>query len=62
LGVVLYFFMVVYLLIEEMVVWYLSTLFIWSQFVLAKNLPKGKIVGYLYIGLIFAKTNIHTRC
>ena len=52
----------VLLLIEEMDVWYLSTLFVWSLVVLAKNLPKGKIVGYLYVGLIIAKTNIYARC
>ena len=49
-------------MIEEMGVWYLSTLFLWPQFVLAKNLSKGKIVGYLCIGFIIAKTNIHVRC
>jgi len=26
----------------------------WAQVVLAKNLPKGKIVGYLYVGFNFA--------
>jgi len=26
----------------------------WPQVVLAKNLPKGEIVGYLYVGLTFA--------
>jgi len=35
-------------------------LFYWPQFVLAKNLPKGEIVGYLCVGFSFAKTNIHT--
>jgi len=40
-------------------VWYLSTLFVWPQFVLAKNFPKGEIVGYLCIGFIISKTNIH---
>jgi len=32
--------------------------FYWPQFILAKNLPKGEIVGYLCIGFTFAKTNI----
>jgi len=35
--VVLLFFMV---WIEEMYVWYLSTLFVWPQFVLTTNKPK----------------------
>jgi len=48
----------VLLLIEEMDVWYHSTLSVWPQIVLAKNLPKGEIVGYLYVGLIIAKTNL----
>jgi len=52
----------VFLLIEEMNVWYLSTLFVWAQVVLAKKIPKGEIVGYLYVGLIIVKTNIHARC
>jgi len=47
------------MMIEEMDVWYLSTMFLWSQNVLAKNLPKGEIVGYLCIGFIIAKTSIH---
>jgi len=34
-------------MIEEMDVLYLSALYMWPQFVLAKNLPKGEIVGYL---------------
>jgi len=42
-----------------MYVWYLSTLSVWPQFVLAKNLPKGEIVGYLSIDFIVAKTNTH---
>jgi len=49
-------------MIEEMDFWYLSTLFVWPQFVLAKNLAKGEIVGYLKIDLIVAKTNTHVRC
>jgi len=49
-------------MIKEMDVWYLSTLFVWSQFVLAKNLPKGEIVEYLCIGFIIAKTNTLVRC
>jgi len=43
---------------ESMVVSLL--LFYWPKFVLAKNLPKGEIVGYLCFGFTFAKTNIHT--
>jgi len=35
------------LMIEEMGMWYLSTLFLWHQFVLAKNLLKGEIVENL---------------
>jgi len=43
--------------------WFISlALYKWPQFVLAKNLPKGKIVGYLSIGLIVAKTNTHVLC
>jgi hypothetical protein len=34
---------------------YLFSLSVWSQFVLAKNLPKGEFVGYLVIGCILAK-------
>ena len=34
----------------------LSTLYVWSQIVLAKKNPKGKIVGYLCVGLIIGKT------
>jgi len=41
---------------EEMYVWSPSRLSVWPQIVLAKNLTKGKIVGYLYISLIIAKT------
>jgi len=26
----------------------------WAQVVLAKNLPKGEIVGYLYVGFNFS--------
>jgi hypothetical protein len=26
----------------------------WAEFVLAKNVPKGEIVGYLYVGFIIA--------
>jgi len=37
-------------------------LFYWPQIVLAKNLPKGEIVGYLCVGFTFAKTNIHVWC
>jgi len=44
-----------------MYVWCLSTLPVWSQVVLAKNLPKGEIVVYLNIGLIISKTNIHAK-
>jgi len=48
------------MMIEEMDVWYLSTFFfVWPQFVLAKNLPKGEVVGYLCIGFIIAKANTH---
>jgi len=44
-------------------VWlYPSSLSVWSQIVLAKNLPKGEFVGYLYVGITFAKINIHVRC
>lgn len=35
---------------------------VWSQILLAKNLLKGKIIGYLYVGLIFAKSNLQARC
>jgi len=50
------------LMIEEMDVWFLSSLFVWHQFVLAKNLSKEKIVGYLCIDFTFAKTNIQAWC
>jgi len=36
------------MMIEKMDVWYLSTLSVWPQVVLAENLPKEEIVGYLY--------------
>jgi len=36
--------------------------FVWPQFVLAKNLPKGEVVGYLCIGFIIAKANTHGWC
>ena len=39
---------------DEMDVWYLY-LVLWSQIVLAKNLSRGEIVGYLCIGFIIAK-------
>lgn len=52
----------VYVVFEEMYVGYPSSLSVWSQIVLAKSLSKEEIVGYLYVGLIFAKTNIQTRC
>jgi len=35
------------MMIEEVDNLYLSALYMWPQFVLAKNLPKGEIVGYL---------------
>jgi len=44
---------------EGMTMWYPSTLSVWSHIVLAKNLSKGEIVGYLSVGITFAKTNIH---
>jgi len=34
----------------------------WPQFGLTKNLPKREIVGYLYVGCTFAKTNIQVWC
>jgi len=36
------------MMIEEMDALYPSALYKWPQFVLAKNLAKGEIVGYLY--------------
>jgi len=39
----------------------LGILKIYTKIVLAKNLLKGEIVGYLYVGLIIAKTNIHSN-
>jgi hypothetical protein len=44
----------VFMMTEEMEVLYLSALYMWPQFVLAKNLQKGEIVGYLYVGFTFA--------
>jgi hypothetical protein len=38
----------VFMMTEEMDFMYPSALYKWLQFVLAKNLPKGEIVGYLY--------------
>ena len=48
----------VLMLFEEMEVLYPSVLFKWPRFVLAKNLPKGKLLG-ICIGFTIDKTNIH---
>jgi len=37
---------------------YPSALYKWPQFVLAKNLPKGRLLG-ICIGCTIAKTNTH---
>jgi len=52
---------------KELYMWYLLIMVVcffprlcldWPQFVLAKNLPNGEIVGYLYVDCSFAKKNI----
>ena len=43
-------------------VWCLSSLYVKSKVVLAKNLPKGGIVGYLNVGSTFAKTRCWMWC
>jgi len=45
----------VFLWIKEMYVRYLSTLFVWPQIVLAKNLPKGGLLDICLLASLFLK-------